>query len=63
MWFQVDFLKWTKIIGIKTQGRADNYELVQTYTVSYSGDRNNFVHVKENNQIKVRNSHCNFKKI
>ena len=63
MWFEVDFLKWTKIIGIKTQGRADNFELVQTYTVSYGADRNNFAHVKENNQIKVRKimiNHCNF---
>ena len=55
MWFEVDFLKLTKIIGIKTQGRADYFEVVQTYTVSYSFDRNNFAHVQENNQIKVRN--------
>ena len=63
MWFEVDFLKWTKIIRIKTQGRADNFELVQTYTVSYGADRNNFAHVKENGQIKVRKimiNHCNF---
>lgn len=55
MWFEVDFLKHTKIIGIKTQGHAVNFEVIQTYTVSYSSDRINFAHVKENNQIKVRN--------
>ena len=55
MWWEVDFLQWTKIIGVKTQSRADEFELVQTYTVSYGGDRKKFAHVKENNQIKVRN--------
>jgi hypothetical protein len=54
MWFEIDFIKWTKIIGITIQGAAGVFDVIQTFTVAYSSDRNNFVHYKEYDQIKVR---------
>ena len=53
MYFEVDFIKWTKIIGLKTQGSADVYEVVQTFTVAYSSDGSSFAQFQENGESKV----------
>ena len=52
-WFQVDFLKWTKVTGIKTQGHADNDEYIMLFQVAYSTDGINFSKHKEHGNIKV----------
>ena len=41
-WLQVDFVKHVKIIAIETQGAHDQEKWTYTYTVSCSGDEQNF---------------------
>ena len=53
MYFEVDFLEWTKIIGLKTQGAADVYEVIQTFTLAYGADSRNIKHFEEYGQRKV----------
>ena len=53
MWFQVDFRKWTKITGIKIQGAADEFDVIQTFSVSYSSDGIQFQDFTEYDQVKV----------
>ncbi|XP_028408770.1 uncharacterized protein LOC114531336 isoform X2 [Dendronephthya gigantea] len=53
MWYEVDLVWWTKITGIKTQGAAGKFELVQTFTLSYSSDGNKFIDYKEYGQVKL----------
>ena len=52
-WFEVDFLKWTKVTGLKTQGHADNNEFIEQFNIHYSTDGINFGIFKEHGNIKV----------
>ena len=52
-WFQVDFQKWAKVTGIKTQGHADTDEYIEVFHIHYSTDGINFISYKENGNIRV----------
>jgi hypothetical protein len=54
MYFQIDFLKRTKVIALKTQGAADLYEVIQTFTLAYGADPHNIKHFEEYGQRKVQ---------
>lgn len=59
-WFQVDFGRWTKVTGISTQGRQDDFNWVTKYRVSYSYDGIFFRDYKENGEVaKVLHVWCN----
>ena len=52
-WFQVDFLKWTKITASKTQGHADDDHCIQTFELHYSTNGIDFTVYKEYGFVKV----------
>jgi hypothetical protein len=54
-WFQVDFLKRTKVTGSKTQGHDDDNFYVKKFSIHYSSDGINFKEHKEYGRTKVGN--------
>ena len=52
-WLQVDFQRSTIVTGISTQGRQDYPQFVRRYTISSSGDQNNFNRYKTREILKV----------
>jgi hypothetical protein len=54
-WFQVDFLKWTKVTGSKTQGHNDIDFYIKKISLHYSSDGVNFREYKEYGRTKVGN--------
>ena len=52
-WFQVDFLKWTKISSSKTQGHADDDYWVKRFTLHYCTNGIDFTVYKERGIVKV----------
>ena len=53
-WLQVDFVKYTKITAIETQGSAGKPKYTKTYTVFYSNDEENFRAYEEFGVKKVQ---------
>ena len=52
-WFQVDFVNWTRVSGISTQGKTAHAQWVKTYRVSYSYDGLLYAYYKEGPDAKV----------
>ena len=53
-WLQVDFKYRATITDILTQGRGRYNQWVQSYTVSYSNDGQNFKRYQRSGQDKVK---------
>ncbi len=60
-WLQIDLGKQnTKVTGVATQGRSDNYHRVTKYKLQYSNDAVTFQYYKEQgqNEDKVSPAKC-----
>jgi hypothetical protein len=51
MWYQVEFIKRTKVIEIKTQGGTENF--VKIFQISYSNNGIDFLEYVEEMGVKV----------
>ena len=58
-WLQIDFLRLTKVTGIKTQGRPSSNHLqwVVTYYLKFGNDGDFFFTYQRNGKTKVMEAH------